>query len=97
LRRLLVVLACLLLAQASGLGSLVAGVGCAETCPDDVTPGRCPPVCASCACTGHAFADLPRPASATAAGPAGEQPLFEARVASPERPVSDVFHVPLLA
>ena len=97
MRRLLVFFFALLVAPTTDFGSLVTGVACVETCPDDDDQGRCPPVCVSCACVGHARADLPRPATVAASADARDLRPFEADAApsAPHRP--DILHVPLLA
>lgn len=94
-RRVLVVLVCLLVAQATDLGSLVAGVACVETCPDDDDAGRCPPTCASCACTSSARADVPRPVPVAAAEGGDDLRPFETDAAPSPPHVLDILHVPL--
>lgn len=94
-KRALALLACLLLAPATDVGSLVSGVACVETCPDDDDDGRCPPTCTSCPCTGHARADLRGPVVVAAATAGDPLRPFESDAASSPPFVSDILHVPL--
>jgi hypothetical protein len=94
LRRLLFLVFAVFLIQETNLGSLFLGAECVETCPDDTSPGHCPPTCATCACGTHVNPVAPeRPALASPAQRLCRTP-FEASVPSASQHVGDILHVP---
>lgn len=84
----------LFIVQETGVGSLLFGVDCVETCPDELSDGRCSPACTACSCTSHgrvvALATAGMSSDTDCAGPAAE-PRETLPVAPP--PV-EIFHVP---
>ena len=94
LRRLFVVLCALVLIQETNLGSLAVGAGCPEKCADDVAPGHCSPICATCACGSHASPISPRVTRQSAPAASKSHDLVEAAPATGDLYLSDILHVP---
>lgn len=94
LRRLLVTLCAVVLIQETNLGSLIVGAECLEKCADDVSPGHCSPICATCACGTHANPVAPR-ITRLAAPASSERPDFaEVTSAAGDLHLPDILHVP---
>lgn len=96
LRPLFLAACALLLVQETALGSILVGFECEESCPDDVTDGRCAPTCLTCACVAHAEARV-------VVTPVPVRTLEPAVTIEPrpklsplDAPPADVFHVPRL-
>jgi hypothetical protein len=94
LRRLLVALCAVVLMQETSLGSLIVGAACIEKCADDVRPGHCSPICATCACGTHANPVAPR--ITRLAAPASSEPgdLADVASAAGDLHLPDILHVP---
>ena len=94
LRRLLFLVFAVFLIQETNLGSLFLGAECVETCPDDTSPGHCPPTCATCACGTHVNPVAPEMPALASPAPRLCRSSFEASVPSASRHVGDILHVP---
>jgi hypothetical protein len=93
-RRVLVVICAVFLLQETNLGSLIVGAECLERCADDISPGHCSPICATCTCGSHAkpvspsVTRLPEPAASKS------HDLVEAALATGDLYLPDILHVP---
>jgi hypothetical protein len=94
LRRLFFFVFALFLVQETSLGSLFLGAECVETCPDDTTPGHCPPTCATCSCGTHVNPVSPDATRLAVPSPRECRPSFEATAAPADRHVGEILHVP---
>ena len=94
LRRLLFLVFAVFLIQETNLGSLLLGAECVETCPDDTSPGHCPPTCATCSCGTHVNPVVPRVAALASPAPRPCRPSFEATVPPASRHIGEILHVP---
>ena len=96
-RLLLRALLSLSLAQETSLGSLRAGAECAEGCPDDSDAGRCPPVCAACACGTRLSPVPPRLSRVESPAPREGFELTTPAASPSEAHRADIAHVPISA
>ncbi|MCC6129126.1 MAG: hypothetical protein IT186_04295 [Acidobacteria bacterium] len=94
LRRLLFLVFAVFLIQETNLGSLLLGAECVETCPDDTSPGHCPPTCATCSCGTHVNPVVPKVAALASPAPRPCRPSFEATVPPASRHIGEILHVP---
>ena len=94
-RLLLVALLSLSLAQETSFGSLLAGEECAEGCSDDSDAGRCPPVCAGCACGSRLSPVMPRLARVETPAMREGFELTEPAASPAEPHRADIAHVPI--
>ena len=94
LRRLLLALCAVVLMQETALGSLFVGAECFESCPDDTTPGHCPPTCATCGCGSHLNPVTPRPVRVASPASSECRPSCEAALPPADSHVADILHVP---
>lgn len=94
LRRLLFLVFAVFLIQETNLGSLYLGAECVETCPDDTSPGHCPPTCATCSCGTHINPVAPEMPALASPALRLCRSSFEASVPSAFRHVGDILHVP---
>lgn len=94
LRRLLVALCAVVLIQETNLGSLIVGAECFEKCADDVSPGHCSPICATCTCGTHANPVSPRITRLLAPAVAESHKLVEAALTAGDLHLPDILHVP---
>lgn len=94
LRRVLILLCAAALIQETNLGSLVVGADCLEKCADDIAPGHCSPVCATCTCGTQAnpiapcVTHLPAPAALEGCD------VAEAALSPGNMHLPDILHVP---
>ena len=93
-RRVLVVLCAVFLLQESNLGSLVVGAACPEKCADDIAPGHCSPICATCACGTHANPVSPRVTRLPAPASSERHDFAEVTSAAGDLHLPDILHVP---
>lgn len=94
LRRLLVLLCAAVLIQETNLGSLVVGAECLEKCADDIAPGHCSPICATCACGTHANPVSPRVTRLPAPAASKSRGFAEAALVVGDLHLPDILHVP---
>jgi hypothetical protein len=94
LRRLLVLLCAFVLLQETNLGSLIVGAECFEKCADDITPGHCSPICATCTCGTHANPVSPRVTRLPAPAAANTHDFTAAALAAGDLHLPDILHVP---
>lgn len=94
LRRLLVLLCAAALIQESNLGSLIVGAECLEKCADDIAPGHCSPVCATCRCGTQASPIAPRVIWLSAPAALEGCDVAEASLSAGDMHLPDILHVP---
>lgn len=94
LRRLLLALCAVVLMQETDLGSLLVGAECFESCPDDTTPGHCPPTCATCGCGGSVSSVAPAPARIASPAAREWRPAGEAALPPADSHLPKILHVP---
>lgn len=94
LRRIFFLFFAVFLVQETSLGSLFLGAECVETCPDDTSPGHCPPTCATCSCATRV--SPVSPGIPALASPASRpcRSSFEASAPPTTLHVGDILHVP---
>ncbi len=93
-RRLLLALCAVVLMQETNLGSLLVGAACFESCPDDTTPGHCPPTCATCGCGSHLSPVTPRPVRVASPASSECRPTCVASLPPADSHLPDILHVP---
>jgi hypothetical protein len=94
LRRVFVLLCAVILIQETNLGSLIVGTACFEKCEDDVSPGHCSPICATCTCGTHAKPVSPRVTRLSAPAAWTSHDLVEADLATGDPCLPGILHVP---
>ncbi len=94
LRTLLVLLCTAALIQESDLGSLIVGAECLEMCADDIAPGHCSPVCATCTCGTQASPMAPRVACLSTPAALESCDVAEASLSPGDMHLPDILHVP---
>ena len=95
LRRLFFLVFAVFLVQETSLGSLFLGAECVETCPDDTSPGHCPPTCATCSCGTHVSPVSPEATRLASPVPAPVPSPRSRRPPAPaDRHVGEILHVP---
>jgi hypothetical protein len=83
----------LVLLHVAFLATAAFGAPCQQRCPDDGPDGRCPPVCAACACAPRSA--RPGPVAAVAApSPRAEILAAPMMRASSEPDPQEIAHVP---
>ena len=96
LQRVLVLFCLAVLIQETNLGSLAFGAECVETCPDDTSPGHCPPICATCSCGTHANPVAPQATRLPVPAPLDGPELADAAVSPSDIHLPEILHVPKL-
>jgi hypothetical protein len=86
----------LVVSEATGIASMLAGDECNERCPGDAPDGTCPPDCQSCACC-----SLPRVLAPQLAGlvplPVAHRMVWASQHAVPSSPEpAEILHIPKL-
>lgn len=94
LRRALVLLCAVVLIQESNLGSLAVGADCLEKCADDIAPGHCSPICATCACGTHASPIASRVTRLPVPALLESRKFAEAALSPGDLHLPDILHVP---